>query len=114
MLMKNIAKFLNKKKLQVYCVGIVALFLHVLFFQSVNSLMILPFLFYWIVIGILCKIDERFFFGIALVFLTLSVPPFLQGNLDLAEKLSIWEYLFLVLGVTQWLLFDVLFPNARK
>lgn len=94
-------------------IGIIGLFLHVIYFQSVNSLMILPFLFYWIVIGILYKLNERYFFGIALFFLVLSVPPFLLGHMVLAERLSVWEFLFLILGLWQWFLFDVIL-NIRK
>ncbi len=101
----------NKKIL--FGIGVIGLILHVIYFQSVNSLMILPFFFYWIVIGILYKLDERYFFGIALFFLVLSVPPFLLGHMVLAERLSVWEYLFLVLGLWQWFLFDVLL-NIRK
>lgn len=102
----------NKKIL--FGIGVIGLVLHVIFFQSINSLMILPFLFYWMFLGIIYKLNEKYFFGIALVFLTLSLPPFLLGNLDLAEKLSVWEYLFLVLGLTQWLFFDLLFKSRKK
>jgi len=112
--MKNLSNFIKKNKIQFLSIGIVALFLHVIFFQSINSLMILPILFYWIVIGILCKLDERYFFGIALLFLVLSVPPFLLGHMVLAERLSVWEFLFLILGLWQWFLFDILLNIRRK
>src|SRR3989344_3807798 len=112
--MKNLSNFIKKNKIQFLSIGIVALFLHVIFFQSINSLMILPILFYWIVIGILCKLDERYFFGIALLFLVLSVPPFLLGHMVLAERLSVWEFLFLILGLWQWFLFDIILPKIKK
>lgn len=112
--MKNMSKFLKKKKILFLSVGIIALFLHVIFFQSVNSVMILPFLLYWIVIGIFYKLNEKYFFGIALVFLVLSVPPFLTGHMVLAERLSVWEYLFLVLGLWQWFIFDIVIPKIKR
>lgn len=112
--MKNISKYLKKNKIRVIFVGIIAVFLHVIYFQSVNSLMILPFLFYWIAIGILCKLDERYFFGIALFFLVLSVPPFLLGHIELAERFSVWEFLFLILGLWQWFVFDIVIPKIKR
>lgn len=106
--------FLNKNKIPVLCAGIIALFLHVIFFQSINSLMILPFLFCWIIIGIFYKLDEKYFFGIAIFFLVLSVPPFLLGHIVLAERLSVWEFLFLILGLWQWFVFDIILPKIKK
>ena len=112
--MKNMSKFLKKNKILVLSVGMIALFLHVIFFQSINSIMILPFLFYWIVIGIFYKLDERYFFGIAIFFLVLSIPPFLLGHIVLAERLSVWEFLFLILGLWQWFIFDIILPKIKK
>jgi len=108
------SKFLSKYKIQVFCVGVIALLFHVIFFQSINSIVLLPFLFYWIFLGIVYKISEKYFFGLALIFLVLSVPPFLFGNMELAERLSVWEFLFLILGLWQWFLFDVLINIRRK
>ena len=112
--MKNKIKYLKKNKNLFLCIGMVALFLHVIFFQSINSLMILPFLFYWIFIGILYKLEEKYFFGIAIFFLVLSVPPFLLGHIVLAERLSVWEFLFLILGLWQWFVFDIILPKIKK
>lgn len=112
--MKNMSIFLNKYKIPVLCAGIIALFLHVIFFQSINSLMILPFLFSWIIIGIFYKLDEKYFFGIAILFLVLSVPPLLLGNTIIAERLSVWEFLFLILGLWQWFIFDIVLPKIKK
>lgn len=112
--MKNRLAFLKKNKILALGVGIIALFLHVILFQSINSLMILPFLFYWIIIGILYKLDERYFFGIALFFLVLSVPPFLLRHMVIAERLSVWEFLFLILGLWQWFVFDIVIPKIKR
>lgn len=112
--MKNISVFLNKNKIPVLASGIIALFLHVIFFQSINSLMILPFLFSWIIIGIIYKLDEKYFFGIAIFFLVLSVPPLLLGKIFLSERLSVWEFLFLILGLWQWVFLQIPFFNKKK
>lgn len=112
--MQNTLKFLKKHKVLSICLGIGALFLHVIFLQSINSLMILPFLFYWIAIGIIYTLNEKYFFSVAILFLILSVPPFLLGNMELAERLSVWEFLFLILGLWQWFVFDIVVPKIKK
>lgn len=112
--MKEIVNKIKKHKGKAIFLGILGLFLHVLFFQSINSIMILPFLCYWLLLGIILKFSEKYFFSIAIFFLVLSVPPFLLGNVDLAERLSVWEFLFLVLGLWQFFLFSVLSQIKRK
>lgn len=112
--MKNVPKFLNKNRTLLLFLGIVALFIHVALFQSINSFMILPFLLYWIIIGIFYKLDEKYFFGIAIFFLVLSVPPLLFGNLELSEKFSVWEFLFLILGLWQWVFLQMTFFHKKK
>lgn len=112
--MKVISSYLKRHKTKAIGIGALGLLLHVIFFQSINSIMILPFLFYWMLLGIVFRFSEKYFFGIALFFLIISVPPFLFGNVELAERLSVWEFLFLILGFWQFFLFDILATYRKK
>lgn len=112
--MKRIGDVFRKHKRVFFAIGIIGLFVHIILFESINSTMLVPFLIYWMFLGIVYKLNEKYFFGLALFFLILSVPPFLFGKLVLAERFSVWEYLFLVMGLWQWFLFDVLLAIRRK
>lgn len=112
--MKNLSIFFHHNTILLFAIGIVGLVVHIIFFQSINSVLLLPFLFYWLLLGVIYKFSEKCFFIIALVFLIASVVPFLLGNLELAEKLSVWQYLFVILGLIQWLLYDVIFPKHKS
>lgn len=112
--MKGLRDIFKKGKVFFFAIGIIGLFLNIILFQSINSIMLLPFIFYWIFLGIRYKLDERYFFGIALFFLVLSVPPFLLGHMTLAERLSVWEFLFLILGLWQWFVFDIVIPKIKQ
>lgn len=112
--MKRLRDIFKKSKAFFFTIGIIGLFLNIILFQSINSIMLLPVILYWIFLGIRYKLDERYFFGIALLFLVLSVPPFLTGHMVIAERLSVWEYLFLILGLWQWFIFDIIVPKIKR
>lgn len=112
--MQRLIQIFTKNNKKPFIVGIIGIFVNIIFFQSINSIMLLPFLLYWILLGIFYKLDEKYFFGLALFFLILSVFPFLQGDFVLAEKFSVWEFLFLILGLWQWLLLEIPFFNPKK
>lgn len=112
--MKRLRDIFKKSKTFFFTIGIIGLFLNIILFQSINSIMLLPFIFYWIFLGIRYKLDEKYFFGIAIFFLILSVPPLLFGNLELSEKFSVWEFLFLVLGLWQWVFLQMTFFHKKK
>ena len=112
--MKNLLEFTEKNNKILFGIGILILIVHIVLFQSINSVFLAPPILYWILLGIIYRLNEKYFFGIALCFLIFSVPPLLIGKLDLAEKFSVWEYLFLVLGLFQWFIFDIFLPMRKK
>ncbi|CAN5194789.1 hypothetical protein BH11PAT1_BH11PAT1_0100 [soil metagenome] len=112
--MKKIRDVLKNNKKYLIGIGVLGLLFHIYYFQSINSVMILPVFFYWMFLGITYRFSEKYFFGIALIFLLFVPIFFLQNNFSLAEKLSVWEFIFLILGLTQWILFDVIFYKTKK
>lgn len=100
---KQLKKGLIKFKLLLLLLGGAALFGQLLFFQSTDSLLLIFISLFWFILGLLYRFDEKYFFALAIVFLVLTVPPFLLGNYTLAEKFSVWQFLFLTLGLWQGL-----------
>lgn len=112
--MKIISVFPHIDRNYLFAIGVIGLIVHIAFFQSINSIMLLPFLFYWFLLGAIYRLNDKYFFGIALLFLILSIPPFLLGYKELAERLSVWEFLFLILGLWQWFIFEIVIPKIKK
>lgn len=99
--------FLKKYQKLGISLGIIGTVFNILFFQSTNSLALLFFLAYWLIIGAVYQISEKFFFTLALICLVLTVPPFLLNHLVLAERFSVWEFLFIMLALWQWLYLEL-------
>ncbi len=112
--MKKSKQIIKKGKKIFIFAGVLGLVLHIILFQSINSLFILPILFYWFFLGVVYRFHEKVFFSIALFFLVLTPFAFLLNQFSLAEKFSVWEILFLLLGLTKWLLFDILFKKRKN
>lgn len=112
--MQRLIQIFTKNKNKPFIIGIVGIFVNILLFQSINSIMLIPFLFYWIFLGIFYRLDEKYFFKLALFFLVLSIFPLIQKDLVLAEKFSVWEYLFLILGLWQWVFLQMTFFHKKK
>src|SRR3990167_4559581 len=86
-----------------FSIGIGLTTVNLIFFPSTNSLALLGVMAYWIILGLYYKINEKFFFVLAIVCLILTVPPLLLKNLMWAERFSVWEFLFIALALWQWL-----------
>ena len=99
--------FLKKYQKWGISLGIIGTVFNILFFQSTNSVVLLFFLAYWLIIGVIYKISEKFFFTLALICLVLTVPPFLLNHMVLAERFSVWEFLFIVLALWQYLYLEL-------
>lgn len=102
MSIKQIKLFLKNRRRLSLILGILAVIVNIIFFQSTYSLALLLILAYWVIVGVFTRIDEKFFFKLALIFLVLAVPPFLLKQISVAERFSVWEFLFLILGLWQY------------
>lgn len=112
--MKRILSSFQKNKKIYLTVGAVCIFAEILFGRGSNSLLLLILLLYWMFLGVVYRLDEKYFFAFAIFFLILSVIPFLLGNYTLAEGISVWEFLFLILGLCQWVFLGLPFFKRRK
>ncbi len=112
--MKKAFNIFWKNKNSPFALGLIGIFGEIFLSPSSNSILLLVLLLYWLFLGIRTKLDEKYFFGLAMVFLILSVIPFLFGNFTLSERLSVWEFLFLILGLSQWFIFDIIVPKIKK
>lgn len=112
--MKKILEIIKKNEKIFIAIGCLGLLLHLWFFQSINSIMLVPFMLYWLFLGFFYKLNEKYFFGIALFFLVLTVPFFLLGQFALAEKMSVWEFLFLIMGLLVWGIRELPLPRRKK
>lgn len=111
----NVAiNFVKKKKRIFVTMGIIAVFIDIFLFPSTQSLLLLIISLYWISLSVVYKLHEKFFFGIALVFLVLTVPPFVIEHFTLAERISVWMYLFLILGLIQWMILEIVLPKFKR
>lgn len=100
--MNKIKQIFRKNKLLFISLGIAIVLINILFFPSTDSQVLIAIIFYWLAMGFIYQFNEKFFFALAMVFLVLTPVPFLSGNMLLAERFSVWEFLFIILGLWQW------------
>ena len=93
---------IKKYELVLFILGIIGVSINIILIPSTNSQVLLMIIAYWMLLGIIYKTTEKFFFILALICLILSTIPFLLGNMLLAERFSVWEFLFIILGLWQW------------
>ena len=105
--MKKMKQFLEKHQRLAIFLGIFGVIINIAFFQSINSPVLVLLMIYWVIIAAVYKIGEKFFFILALICLVLTVPPFLLNHMVLAERFSIWEFLFIVLALWQYLYLEL-------
>lgn len=104
---KMIKEKLGQYRLLVISLGLGGVIVNLSFYPSVDSQALLILIFYWILIGIIYKTSEKFFFFLALLCLILTVPFFLFKNMIFAERFSVWEFLFICLGLWQYFYLEV-------
>lgn len=92
---------------KIKALGIFGVIINIIFFQSINSPVLAILMIYWLTAGAVYKINEKFFFTLALICLILTVPPFLLNSMVLAERFSVWEFLFIILALWQWLYLEL-------
>lgn len=112
--MKKTKLFLKKYQRWAFFLGIFGVMINIAFFQSINSLVLGLLTIYWLIIAAVYKINEKFFFALALVCLVLTVPPFLLNGMILAERFSVWEFLFLILALWQWFYLELRDKISKK
>lgn len=112
--MRKIKLFVKKYQRLAIFLGISGVILNIIFFQSTNSPVLAILMFYWLITGAVYQINEKFFFILALICLVLTVPPFLLNDLVLAERFSVWEFLFLILALWQWLYLELRDKISKK
>lgn len=112
--MKKIKFFFKKHQRWAFLLGIFGVMLNIVFFQSTNSPVLAILMFYWLITGAVYQISENFFFILALSCLVLTVPPFLLKHMVLAERFSVWEFLFLILALCQWFYLELRDKISKK
>lgn len=112
--MKKIETLLEKYQWFLFSLGIGWTIINLIFFSSTNSLALLVIIIYWLTLGVIYRISEKFFFVLAIVCLILTVPPFLLKKLMWAERFSVWEFLFLCLGLWQFFYLELKEKFSRK
>lgn len=112
--MKKISFFLKKYQRLAIFLGILGVIVNIIFFQSTDSRVLIVFIIYWLIIGAIYNMSEKFFFALALICLVLTVPTFLLNGLVLAERFSVWEFLFIVLALCQWLYLELKDKISKK
>ncbi len=109
--MKQTLKMIKEKfgqyRLLFISLGLGGVIINLSFYPSVDSQTLLVLLFYWIFLGAIYKISEKFFFFLALLCLILTVPFFLFKKMIFAERFSVWEFLFICLGLWQYFYLEV-------
>lgn len=100
-------RLLAKYQWFLFFIGIGWTIINLVFSPSTNSLALLKVMVYWIILGLYYRINEKFFFVLAIICLILTVPPLLLGNLMWAERFSVWEFLFIAIALWQWLYLEL-------
>lgn len=111
---KDISIFVKKYIIFFVCLGVAGIVVSLKISQGVSTPLLLLLFFYWALLGILLLFTEKIFFGVSLVFLILSTFPYLSNNFVLAQKLSVWMYMFLLLGLTQGFCKEIFSKKIKK
>lgn len=98
---EQIKKFLEKYKFLILFLTELGIFLDIFFFDSTSGLVILLLTVLWIMSIWLYKFEGKISVAGGLVFLTMCPFSLILKKEAFAEKLAIWAYMFLVVGVGQ-------------
>jgi len=106
--LKNINKILRKLKFPLLVFGGMGILWQIIFLQSTDSLPILFLVLFWLVLSLVYNLSERFSFSLAMIFLIITPFPLLAGKLFFAEKMAVWWFLFVIIGLLRWLITEFL------
>jgi len=101
---KEFKKSLLKFRFLAFLLGGIGLLLDIIFSQSVDVIPQMVIVLFWLILAWLYRLSEKIFFAMAVIFLILTPIHLIFGREILAEKLAVWGFLFIGLGLFWWIM----------
>lgn len=105
--MNKILSFIEKYKMQLATIFIAALLIDAFMLQFINDLVVLFLLSYWIFISWLYGWQSRFIVLLGIIMLLPSALFFIIKVPAIAEKFSLWAYIFFTTAVFKEILIRI-------